>query len=753
MKDLDKAYAILIGVGDNCFEPKNDLPASARDAEAIHRLLSNKKLAGYKKENITLLINQDATRDKILAAFDKLIKKIDEDSSVVLYYSGHGGTYTDNDIIQLEQKGQPLKSDEENESHYYLVPNNFSVKDFRTTWILASEFKEKIQSLKTRRLILFLDCCHAEGMTKAGPEINSNELKNRLRNPVGLVQRIDDGAGMSIISSCRAEELSWIIPEDAENSLFTDCLLEVLQGQHKESFDEPYIRMTDVINHLMRKVPEIKSIQRPFVNLQMYDNFILSRLPDVAMRKVRTSSHETPGTGKSVAKELVTNFRDEDSTNAVIFVHGFSGEASDTFGNIPQYIIEDPKMKGWDMFPLGYSENVKPSMGKGIWASVEDITRISDNLSSAIEHKFKKYKRIAIVGHSLGGLVVQRALLDLAEQDLGRISHVILFGCPSAGIDPSVGTKGIYKRLKELFSDQPFIKKLRKDWDTQFGATMPFKFKVVAGTDDDDIPVSSSLKVFDEENRVTVSGKHFSMVQPADIKHDGYQLIVSTLTNTTFLNEYTNEEDINNLLGDYDAVIKKLLPTKDTLSDKGLKQLLFALEGMDRNDEVMEILNNHPESKENTDLLGMLAGRHKRNYLYNVSDESGKLATEYYDKGLKISTEKKNTGQIYYHGINRAFMSLVYEGERSEMQEYAKTALEAAQADPFESLWKHSTLAEAYMYLADFKKSKKYYALAAEKAGIREKISIHTNAYTAYSNLMNTEDDGFIKFLKASFLS
>jgi pimeloyl-ACP methyl ester carboxylesterase len=746
MSTLDNAYAILIGVGD-------DLPASVRDAEAIYRLLSDKKLAGYKEENITLLINEDVTNKKILAAFDSLIEKIDEDSSVILFYSGHGGTYTDNDIIELEHKGKPLKPEAENESHYYLVPNNWNPKKYRSTWLLASDLKKKIQALKTRRLILFLDCCHAEGMTKAGPEINSNDLKERLRNPVGLMQRIDDGAGMSIISSCRAEEKSWIIPEEAENSLFTDCLLEVLQGQHKDSFDEPYIRMTDVINHLMRKVPEVQPIQRPFVNLQMYDNFILSRLPDVAMRKVTSNSNGVSGSGKSVAKELVTNFRDENSTNAVIFVHGFSGEASDTFGNIPQYIIEDPKMKGWDMFPLGYSENVKPSMGRGIWASVEDITRISDNLSSAIEHKFKKYKRIAIVCHSLGGLVVQRALLDLAEQDINRVSHVILFGCPSAGVDPGLGSKGIYKRLKELYTDQPFIKNLRKDWNKQFGSNMNFAFKVVAGTEDDDIPVSSSLKVFDKEYRVTVSGKHFSMVQPEDQKHDGYQLIVSTLTNTKFLNEYTQEEAINNLLGDYDAVIKKLLPKKDTLNVRGLKQLLFALEGMDRDKEVMEILNNHPNSKENTDLLGMLAGRHKRNFLYNHSEESGALATEFYDKGFKISTKKKNIGQIYYHGINRAFMSLVYDDDQGGMQEYAEKALEAAKKDKFDSVWKNATLAEAYMYLAKFKKAKKYYALAAENAGIREKISIHTNAYTAYTNLMNTEDDDFVKFLKDSFLS
>ena len=282
MSTLDNAYAILIGVGA-------DLPASVRDAKAIKRILADKELAGYKKENITLLVNKDVTAKNILKAFDDLISKINEDSSVVLFYSGHGGTYTDNDIIELEGKGAPLKPEEENESHYYFVPNDFDPKKFRKTWLLATDLKNKIRSLRTRRLIFFLDCCHAEGMTMAGPELKTTVLNENLENPVGLMQRIDDGAGMSILSSCRAKELSWIIPEEAKNSLFTKSLLEVLQGQHKDHFDEPFIRMTDVINYVMKKVPEVQPIQRPFVNLQMYDDFILSRLPKEAMKKVKVT--------------------------------------------------------------------------------------------------------------------------------------------------------------------------------------------------------------------------------------------------------------------------------------------------------------------------------------------------------------------------------------------------------------------------------------------------------------------------------
>ena len=71
-------------------------------------------------------------------------------------------------------------------------------------------------------------------------------------------------------------------------------------------------------------------------------------------------------TKKDNIVRVVTNFRErEAAVNAVLFVHGFSGESTGTFDAIQNYILEDPKMHGWDMFPVGYSENVKPQMGKG----------------------------------------------------------------------------------------------------------------------------------------------------------------------------------------------------------------------------------------------------------------------------------------------------------------------------------------------------------------------------------------------------
>ena len=748
MSKLNNAFGLIIGVG-------NDLPASARDAQAIYNLLSNKEIAGYNEENITLLIEKDATNVKIKNALQDLVDKTDGDSSVFVFYSGHGGTYTDNDIIELEHGGKGLKPEEENQSHYYLVPNNFDPKKFRETWVHATELKQKLREMKSRRLILFLDCCHAEGMTKAGDSLRVNDLKKRLKNPEGMVHRIDDGQGISIVSSCRSDELSWILSEEP-NSLFTTCLLEVLRGEHKATYTEPYIRMTEAVQYIMKRVPEKKPVQRPFVNLQLYDDFILSCIPEHLNSNVEIAEEVAGGTDKSSPKEVVTAFRESDnSKNLMLFVHGFSGEASDTFGEIPAFLMNSEAMDGWDLLPLGYSKNIQPEKGKNVWASIDDINRISDYLQSAIAHRFTKYHRIAIIGHSLGGLAVQEAILQLDDVNCKRISHVILFGTPSNGISEEALQGLCNCNISELNENGNYIKNLRENWNKKFANEMPFKLKVVSATDDEFVSIQSVFVDYPEETRVTVAGNHFSVVRPKSIESDSFELIRDTLSNSEFHQKYTNKEEINIALGEYEAVVQELLPKKDSLNIKGIRSLIFALEGLDRREEVLDLLLNHPKAKDNSDLLGILGGRYKRLFLKSLSDNDGEKAKEYYGKGLALAETNKDNEQIYYHAINLAFLSLLLDEDKQAMREFAEQAMEAAVADPFDSLWKKATLAEANLYLGKLDTAKELYAEAAAMAGIREKISIHTNGYGAYTNLMNTknEDDAFIKFLKINFLS
>ena len=777
MAILKNAYALIIGVGA-------DLPQSENDANKINNILTDEALAGYPEENVFLLTQERACRDEIIKAFDTLIEKVDQDSSVFLYYSGHGGHYTeelteviDGEVVPKRRKigGKMITLEED---RYFLQMHGFrgypemQFDEQVKHMFYSDELKEKLSQLNTNSLVFFLDCCHAAGMT-AGANIGAKKQHDgdsdaesaalEYNNLEGLAQKVDNEKGISIISACREDQLSEII-QGEDFSLFTSCLVDYISAKHDPDYKLPYIYIAELTGYLQREVSRIAwegiappKRQNPYANLQNHDNFAICYAPKFVRERLDTKATSTESKPKSAeVKTPVVSWRNEGYDNLILFVHGFSGEASDTFGQIPHMLLNDTDMNGWDMRPFGYSQFVNPELGKEIWAGIHDIDRIVDELRLSIMYKFNGYSRIAIVAHSLGGLAAQKAILSLKPQHRDRISHLVLFGSPNNGIDAQLLEKDWNKKYKEMSSTGEFISSLRSSWSDTFKDGLPFKLKVAASTGDEYVSIPSCFSGFEEDDCVLIDGDHLRMVKPENQESASYELIVKTLTDSEFANKYLNKEEINLALGKYQAVLQELLPNANELGEDGLKQLIFALEGLDRRDEALDILNKNETAQGNSDLLGIIGGRHKRAYLLNNLKKDGDAAMEYYNKGLEIALaqEKKNYGQIYYLAINLANTSIVILNDQDKMRHYAQQALDATK-ECIDDLWKIATVAEASLYLGDMETAKINYEKAAAMANIRTKISMHNNAYSGYTSLMNTTnpDDEFIHFLKDNLLT
>ncbi len=744
MEDFNNSFALLIGassVGEEYM---------AADAKAIRDVLLDKRYAGYPKENIILLTDDQANRKKILEAFDTIAKKLNKDSNVILYYSGHGEEAYDKD---------------KNEFWYFLKLAGITDENQATHRVLDTELKDKINALIADRIIFFFDCCHAQGLTKGQGILDvSEKLEDRIEttqtdtkiNPEGLLQNLDDEEGMAIISACKDEQRSYKINGE-QNSIFTTCLLEVLRGEHQSAFIDPYIRLTDVIEYVLETVPKRALAegqnQKPFVNIQFDYNFELSKAPK---EKIVDRENLLEQSRKDKARKNVKKvfYESPNANNAIIFVHGFSGEAWKTFGKIPDFLAEDARMEGWDMFPFGFSENVDPKLGKEVFASISDIDRVSENLSAAIKYKFGKYKRIAIIAHSLGGLVVQRSILNLNSAHRDRLSHVILFGTPSNGVTNNVFKKIWKNKIEELIEGKPFIKNLRKDWSKEFNDKYPFAFKTVFATRDDYVSKESALDPFKKEYWVNIKGNHSSMVDVTSRDNDGYELILNTLTDNPFFNKYTNSEEINIALGEYDEVVRKLKPALEYLNSDGLEKLIYAMECSGLREEAIEILETHKLAKKDGEMLYILGGLFKNEYLNNTKPEDGLASYNCFKKALRIAKKKKDIEQIYLNAINLAFLNILLEQDKRDMKTYAKLALEYTNKDRSNKVSKMATIGEANIYLDNLEDARKHYLNASKKANIREKISIHDQAYTAFLALNKEKpNDEFIQFLKEIFLT
>lgn len=246
MEKQNNTYALLIGVGD-------DLPYTIKDAENLYANFTDKNLIGYPKKNVILLTGKEATKEGILEAFDTLKQKTNEESTIFLYYSGHGGR---------------LSAD----NKFFLQPYGMTLENFYSTYLTADELRDKVNALPSNRLAFFLDCCHAEGMVQTG-----------INGLSGMAQKLNDDSGIWVMASCQDNQKSY----GAENqSFFTQCLLEVLSGTHKRPFTDPEISIMDVVEYLFEEVPKRAieytdeennpCVQTPFFKTQMSENLILS---------------------------------------------------------------------------------------------------------------------------------------------------------------------------------------------------------------------------------------------------------------------------------------------------------------------------------------------------------------------------------------------------------------------------------------------------------------------------------------------
>ena len=84
----------------------------------------------------------------------------------------------------------------------------------------------------------------------------------------------------------------------------------------------------------------------------------------------------------------------------------------------------------WDIFTVGYATTLLPDV-VGIWSADPDLPILSTMLSTELgTPPFARYQSLALIAHSMGGLVVQKALVDNPEL-AQRVRHIILFGTPS----------------------------------------------------------------------------------------------------------------------------------------------------------------------------------------------------------------------------------------------------------------------------------------------------------------------------------
>lgn len=248
---FEHGYAVIVGVDENNLSHLA-LPTVAKDVQAVHDVLVHPERCAYKPENVKLLKGTESTKTEILDALFWLQEKVAEDgeATAVIYYSGHGWV--------------DKKTDQ-----YYLIPYDIrDLKRVRADALKADTLTTEIGSIEAKRLLVILDCCHADGMGVKSVDTNDTgqpapfplDLPETKRIPelhmepgAKAVSDLLDGEGRAILNSSTGAQPSFV-RKDRKMSLFTYHLIEALTGHAPHADDATVVYVTDVMSWVTHEV-------------------------------------------------------------------------------------------------------------------------------------------------------------------------------------------------------------------------------------------------------------------------------------------------------------------------------------------------------------------------------------------------------------------------------------------------------------------------------------------------------------------
>jgi hypothetical protein len=246
MTTFKNGHALLVGVGA-------DLPNTVDDAKGLAGILADVERCAYPPGQVVALTGAHATRDEVLGALEKLGARSDADSTVIVFFSGHG-------YQVASSMGE----------QYYLMPYGYDLNALFKTAISGNEFAEKLKAIPARRMLVLLDCCHAGGI---GDEKSPGLALSKSPLPPEAQSLFARGTGRVLVASSRADEKSFA---GHPYSAFTLALIEALSGVGAAKSDG-YVRWTDLALHAREKVPQrTHDRQHPIIDLEQADNFVLA---------------------------------------------------------------------------------------------------------------------------------------------------------------------------------------------------------------------------------------------------------------------------------------------------------------------------------------------------------------------------------------------------------------------------------------------------------------------------------------------
>lgn len=211
-KTAIERFAVVVGVSRYADSANglSNLKYADRDAQSVRDFLVSPDGGSFPKDNIRLLLNEEATSQNVRSAFFTFLTKAQAEDQVVIYIAGHGA---------------PDPNDPRN---LYFLTYDTKLDDMGGTAFPMYQLQDVFNRvLKAKRVITFADTCHSYGFSGDRDRAKkSNNLFNQ------YVTRYANEADRAVITASDISQLS----EESDqwgggHGVFTFYLLKGLRGE------------------------------------------------------------------------------------------------------------------------------------------------------------------------------------------------------------------------------------------------------------------------------------------------------------------------------------------------------------------------------------------------------------------------------------------------------------------------------------------------------------------------------------------
>jgi len=229
----DDSYAVVIGIDYTGRADIPNLKYASTDAKKVYDVLTDRRYGGIRPENAVLLLNHEATRNRIIAALRKLRTW---DGYLYVYYSGHGAPVAEGDSMK----------------DAVLVPSDSVIADpdaLSETAVRLSYLEDMIKASKAKGVMVALDACFTGGgksiVAKGGKPI------------VGMIMTTDliktTGSGKVIITSSAGNQQSWEDDSELKSGIFSHYFINGLKGGAGQG---AWVKVDELARHIKDNVPK-----------------------------------------------------------------------------------------------------------------------------------------------------------------------------------------------------------------------------------------------------------------------------------------------------------------------------------------------------------------------------------------------------------------------------------------------------------------------------------------------------------------